>query len=112
MAMNPDPNLSHRDPAMADRDMNTMGTETGTLGTGGTTYDRDNTVYSRDAGGSNFLAFLIGGLVIAMGLLAFLFYDGGSTGRDVSTTGSTTPRIEAPAAPSAPTTPSRPSPAQ
>jgi hypothetical protein len=80
-----------------------------------TVYDRDTTVYDRDRGGSNFLAFLIGGLVIAMGLLAFLFYDGGSTGRDVSTTSSTTPRIEAPASPSAPatpTSPSRPSPAQ
>jgi len=92
------------DPAM----MNTTGTNT--------VYDRDTSVYDRDrGGGSNFLAFLIGGLVIAMGLLAFLFYDGGSTSGDVSTTSSTTPRIEAPASPSAPatpTSPSRPAPAQ
>jgi hypothetical protein len=47
---------------------------------------------------------LIGGLVIALGLLAFLFYDGGN--RDVSTTGSTTaPQTQtAPAAPSSPNT--------
>jgi hypothetical protein len=71
--------------------------------------DRDVRVYDRDTGGSNFLAFLIGGLVIAVGLLAFLFYDGGNT-RDVTTTGSVTPRIERPgsdAAP-APSMPSRP----
>ena len=68
--------------------------------------DRDNNatgtnsrVYENGRGGSNFLAFLIGGLVIAVGLLAFLFYDGGS--RDVSTTGSTAPRVETPAKPSA-----------
>ena len=86
----------------------------GTMNTTGTNMaqDRDNRLYDRDAGGSNFLAFLIGGLVIAMGLLAFLFYDGGSTSRDVNTTSSTTPRLEAPASPSAPTTPSRPSTAQ
>jgi hypothetical protein len=75
--------------------------------------DRDDRVYDRDSGGSNFLAFLIGGLVIAVGLLAFLFYDGGNS-RDVSTTGSTTPRIERPASPStmAPAAPTRPAPAQ
>ena len=77
-------------------------------------YDRDTVVYDRDdTGGSNFLAFLIGGLVIAVGLLAFLFYDGGNT-RDVTTTGSTTPRIERPASPAAPAgpiaTPSAPTP--
>jgi hypothetical protein len=70
--------------------------------------DGDTRVYERDAGASNFMAFLIGGLVIAVGLLAFLFYDGGNT-RDVTTTGSV-PRIERPAD-SAPTTPSRPAPA-
>ena len=72
------------------------------------TYDRD-TVGS-DRGGSNFWAFLVGGLVIAIGLLAFLFYDGGSTtGRDVNTTGSTTPRVETPARPTTPpATPSTP----
>src|SRR3954470_22398062 len=69
--------------------------------------DRDEPVYDRDTGGSNFLAFLIGGLVIAVGLLAFLFYDGGN-GRDVSTTGSTTPRIERPASPAVPMTPANP----
>jgi hypothetical protein len=84
-----------------------------------TVYDRDTRVYDRDTGGSNFLAFLIGGLVIAVGLLAFLFYDGGNT-RDVTTTGSTTPRIERPASPSpggptgagpmTPSVPSRPAP--
>ncbi len=81
---------------------------------GSTVYDRDeldatnlNTTYDRDTleadrrGGSNFWAFLIGGLVIALGLMAFLFYDGGST-RDVTTTGSTTPSVERPASPSAP----------
>ena len=92
---------------------------------GSTMYDRDDismagtdTAYDRDSldtgrrGGSNFWAFLIGGLVIALGLMAFLFYDGGST-RDVTTTGSTTPRVESPASPStarpAPTTPATPS---
>ena len=83
-----------RDSTMHDRDtMNTTGTNT--------VYDRDSRAYDRDAGGSNFLAFLIGGLVIALGLMAFLFYDGGST-RDVTTTGSTTPRVETPPTPSAP----------
>lgn len=66
-------------------------------------YNRDPEVYDREARGSNTLAYLIGGLVIALGLLAFLFYDGG--GRDVSTTGSTTsqPTQSAPANPTAPT---------
>ena len=78
---------------MYDRDdMATTGTSMG--------YDRD--LDSDRRGGSNFWAFLIGGLVIALGLMAFLFYDGGSTNRDVSTTGSTTPRVEAPARPTAP----------
>jgi len=104
MAINHDPDLVGRDStsthppgsSMMDRDT--------------TTYDRETRVYDRDTGGSNFLAFLIGGLVIAIGLLAFLFYDGGSTNRDVSTTSSTTPRIERPTSPtppaSRPTTPS------
>jgi len=83
---------------MDDRDdLNTTGVTS--------TYDRDTV---SDRGGSNFWAFLVGGLVIAIGLLAFLFYDGGSTtSRDVSTTGSTTPRVESPAAPR-PATPSTP----
>ncbi len=55
--------------------------------------DREPNVYNRetnivnDGRGSNTLAYVIGGLVIALGLLAFLFYDGGSS--DVNTTGST-----------------------
>ena len=77
-----------------DRDPNIYDRETPVV-------NRDTTVVDRESGGSNFLAFLIGGLVIAIGLLAFLFYDGGSTGgRDVSTTGSTTTR-SAPATPGA-----------
>jgi hypothetical protein len=74
-----------------------------------TVYDRDTTVYDRDRGGSNFLAFLIGGLVIAVGLLAFLFYDGGTT--EPATTGSTTTMerpTTAPTTPSTPTSPARP----
>jgi hypothetical protein len=85
---------------MDDRDdLNTTGVTSA--------YDRDTV---SDRGGSNFWAFLVGGLVIAIGLLAFLFYDGGSTtGRDVSTTGSTTPRVETPARPTTPpATPSTP----
>ena len=85
---------------MDDRDdLNTTGVTS--------TYDRDTV---SDRGGSNFWAFLVGGLVIAIGLLAFLFYDGGSTtSRDVSTTGSTTPRVESPARPTTPpATPSTP----
>ncbi len=73
------------------------------LNTAGTTnmaYDRE-TLDTGRRGGSSFWPFLLGGLVIALGLMAFLFYDGGST-RDVTTTGSTTPRVETPATPSAP----------
>jgi hypothetical protein len=90
-----------------DRDKDLDTTRTNTM------YDRETRIYDRDTGGSNFLAFLIGGLVIAVGLLAFLFYDGGNT-RDVTTTGSVTPRIERPApnlggaAPSTPTRPAAP----
>jgi len=106
MAIDRDPNMPSsgstmppRDSTMYDRD--TMGT-TGA----NTSLDRDSTTYDSDRGGSNFWAFLIGGLVIAIGLLAFLFYDGGSTtGRDVNTTSSTTPRLEAPATPSSPSAP-------
>jgi hypothetical protein len=76
-------------------------------------YNRETNVYEREGRSSNTLAYLIGGLVVALGLLAFLFYDGGS--RDVSTTGSTAPQTEtAPATPtpnpSAPATPTRPAP--
>jgi hypothetical protein len=110
MAIDRDPNMPSsgstmppRDSTMYDRDtMSTTGTNTA--------YDRDSTTYAGDRGGSNFWAFLIGGLVIAMGLLAFLFYDGGSTtGRDVNTTSSTTPRLESPATPSSPSAPATPS---
>ena len=109
MAIDRDPNMPSggstmppRDSTMYDHDtMNTTGTNT--------VYDSDSRMPDRDRGGSNFLAFLIGGLVIAIGLLAFLFYDGGSTtGRDVNTTSSTTPRIEAPATPASPSTPASP----
>lgn len=99
-----------RDPNIYDRDTQS--------------YDRTNQVYDRDGRGSNTLAYLIGGLVIALGLLAFLFYDGGN--RDVSTTGSTTApqtqtlpntsndtgnggALTAPATPTAPSTPASPS---
>ena len=63
-------------------------------------YDRETRVYDRDKRGSNTLAYLIGGLVLALGLLAFLFYDGGN--RDVNTTSSTRPSVQTPATPSAP----------
>jgi hypothetical protein len=84
--LNRDPDMPIRDPGLDNRE----------------------TMADRDSGGSNFLAFLIGGLVIAVGLLAFLFYDGGGS-RDVSTTGSTTPQIERPAAPTGPSSPTSPS---
>jgi hypothetical protein len=102
MAINHDPNLAGRDSTTMHPPGSTMTDRDSTV------YDREPRVYDRDTGGSNFLAFLIGGLVIAIGLLAFLFYDGGSTSRDVSTTSSTTPRIEAPASPSGPASPSAP----
>lgn len=73
-----------------------------------TALDRTSIVSEPEPGRSNFTAFLIGGVVIALGLLAFLFYDGANTGREVNTTGSTAPRLEAPAPPASPTTPARP----
>ena len=103
MTIDRDPNLTAGESPMLDQDTNVSRPEMNTLDPGMTSSDRD-------AGGSNFLAFLVGGLVIAIGLLAFLFYDGGSTtGRDVNTTGSTTPRLEAPATPASPSTPATPS---
>ena len=69
-------------------------------------YDRETRVYDRDTRGSNTLAYLIGGLVLALGLLAFLFYDG--SGRDVSTTASTGTQTERPAGSTAPTAPAAP----
>jgi hypothetical protein len=54
-------------------------------------YNRETTtntnVYDDKGRGSNTLAYVIGGLVLALGLLAFLFYDGGNN--EPSTTGST-----------------------
>lgn len=48
-----------------------------------------NDLYDRDTGRSNFVAFLLGGVVIAGGLLAFLYYDSDNlASRDVPTTGS------------------------
>ena len=64
-------------------------------------YDRETRVYDRDTRGSNTLAYLIGGLVLALGLLAFLFYDGSNTG-DVNTTSSTGTQTERPAGSMAP----------
>jgi hypothetical protein len=84
-------------------------------------YNRETNVYDTDRRGSNTLAYVIGGLVIALGLLAFLFYDGGRN--EPSTTGSTTTQSQsttgsssstapatpaAPAAPAAPASPSAP----
>ena len=43
---------------------------------------------SRGASRSNFLAFVIGGLVIALGSLAFMYHDGKQTARELVTTGS------------------------
>jgi hypothetical protein len=63
-------------------------------------YDRETRVYDRDSRGSNTLAYLIGGLVLALGLLAFLFYDGG--GSDVNTTSSTGTQTERPAGSTSP----------
>jgi hypothetical protein len=80
-------------------------------------YNRETNVYETDRRGSNTLAYVIGGLVIALGLLAFLFYDGG--GNEPSTTGSTGTQTESsspstspsPAAPMTPSSPATPAPA-
>lgn len=66
-------------------------------------YDRETQVYDRGTGSSNTLAYVIGGIVVALGLMAFLFYDGG--GRDVSTTSSIGTQTEHPAAPTPPAAP-------
>ena len=95
-----------------DRDPNLHGQDTTT--TGNTkVYDTGTAVDRRT--GSNYLPYLIGGLVVALGLLAFLFYDGGNTSRDVSTTGSTTTQsapatgtVTAPTPPASTTTPATP----
>ncbi len=79
-------------------------------------YNRETTtntnVYDDKGRGSNTLAYVIGGLVLALGLLAFLFYDGGN--RDVNTTSSTRPSVSAPATPTSPSTtaPAAPAPAR
>jgi LPXTG-motif cell wall-anchored protein len=75
-------------------------------------YNRETNVYDNTGRGSNTLAYVIGGLVIALGLLAFLFYDGGSN--EPSTTGSTGTQTQSSSpstgstAPATPTTPSAP----
>ena len=109
MAIDRDPNMPSSGSTTPPRDSTIYEREAGMSRTDMNTLDHGTMPHERDAGGSNFMAFLIGGLVIAIGLLAFLFYDGGSTtGRDVNTTSSTTPRLEAPATPVPPATPSRP----
>ena len=87
MSMDRDPNLYDRDNTVSGHN-STLHTNTTDLGTTGT--------HLHDHGhrrGSNTLAYLIGGLVLALGLLAFLFYDGNNSG-DVSTTGSTSTQTE------------------
>jgi hypothetical protein len=82
-------------------------------------YNRETNVYETDRRGSNTLAYVIGGLVIALGLLAFLFYDGGRN--EPSTTGSTNTQTQssspstgsgssstAPATPASPAAPAAP----
>ena len=75
-------------------------------------YNRETNVYDNTGRGSNTLAYVIGGLVVALGLLAFLFYDGGSN--EPSTTGSTGTQTQSSSpstgstAPATPTTPSAP----
>jgi hypothetical protein len=51
-------------------------------------YDRGTRVYDSERRGTNTIPYLIGGLVIALGVLAFLFYPGYRNNGDVSTTGS------------------------
>jgi len=73
-------------------------------------YDRETRVDDRDTTrGSYTLAYLVGGLVIALGLIAFLFYGWGN--RDVDTTASTGTQVERPAAPVTPANPAAPAPA-
>jgi hypothetical protein len=67
-----------------DREPNVYNSETTT----------NTKVYDDKGRGSNTLAYVIGGLVLALGLLAFLFYDGGN---EPSTTGSTGTTQSAPA---------------
>ena len=96
MSMDRDPNLYDRDSSVSGTGAG-LNTTTGVHNTTATVHDRETRVYDRDTPrGSNTLAYLIGGLVLALGLLAFLFYDGNSNG-DVSTTGSTAIQTERPA---------------
>ncbi|WP_375458238.1 hypothetical protein [uncultured Enterovirga sp.] len=55
-----------------------------------------------DAGRSNFAAFLLGGVVIAGGMLAFLYYDTDNLGRGQDITTGSIGRIEMQGAPLAP----------
>lgn len=67
--------------------------------TGSTSADEGHdSLYENNTGRSNFVAFLLGGVVISGGLLAFLYYDSDNlASRDLMTTGSLG-RIEMPAA--------------
>ena len=67
-------------------------------------------LYEKDTGRSNFVAFLLGGVVVAGGMLAFLYYDSdGYAGREVLTTGSIG-QIEQPRIKIVPSNPSQPAP--
>jgi hypothetical protein len=62
----------------------------------------DRAIYEEDSGRSNFASFLIGGVVVAGGLLAFLFYDGGALTSRAVNDGSSFSQTQMPAAPAAP----------
>ena len=57
-----------------------------------------------DAGRSNYIAFVLGGLMISVGLLAFVLFDSGAPGigRDIITTGSIMQSAPAPGEPARP----------
>lgn len=63
-------------------------------------FDRDD--MAPDAGRSNFAAFLLGGVVVAGGMLAFLYYDSDDLGRGREITTGSLGRIETRAMPPAP----------
>ena len=71
----------------------------------------DSGLYEPESTRSNFTAFLLGGVVVSGGLLAFLYYDtdnlNGRANQDFLTTGSLG-RIEAPAVPTLRTPPPPP----